>query len=144
MGQLVAVAKAIRMLGIDRHALQELIRNGDLPTFEGRVDLDELRQRYPSLALDDSSMLERTRLLRETAFSRRVRETVMPDQDVLARQFKKCKAELSVEQQKAKEYRAILDEFLRRLDDIRRKDDSGGCEMIESLNRWLLDRLQTQ
>lgn len=144
MGQLVGVAKAVRILGISRHTLQDLIRSGSLPTFEGRVDLDELRQRYPALAIDGSSLLERTRLLRETAFSRRVRDTVLPDQETLAGQLKKCKADLSVEREKAKEYRAILDEFLHKLDEIREKGNSGESEMVVSLNRWLLGRLQSR
>jgi len=88
MGQQVGVAKAAHMLGVSRHDLQRLIHDGDLRTFEGQVDMDELRQRYPALALKDDPVMERIDLIRGTAFGRRVRETLMPDTDSLQIQLR--------------------------------------------------------
>jgi len=96
MGQQMGVAKAAHILGISRHDLQRLIHDGELQTFEGQVDITELRQRYPAMALNDDPVKERVDLIRGTAFARRVSETVAPDPDSLQKQLRKRNADLSV------------------------------------------------
>ena len=59
MTRYMGVAKAAKLLGVSRENLQRLIRRGDLQTFEGQVDLEVLKKRFPALALDDSSAVER-------------------------------------------------------------------------------------
>ncbi|WP_455212524.1 helix-turn-helix domain-containing protein, partial [Kaarinaea lacus] len=41
----MGVAKAAKLLGVSRDNLQQLIRRGDLQTFEGQVDLEALKKR---------------------------------------------------------------------------------------------------
>ena len=89
MGQLVGVAEAARLLGVSRAVLQRRIRNGELRTFEGRVDMAELCQCYPGLLLDGSAEMERVSQIREAAFGRRVREAAIPDSDLLENQVRK-------------------------------------------------------
>lgn len=142
MSQHVAVAKAAQLLGISRHELQALIRRGELSTFEGQLDLDELKRRFPRLALDGQGIYEDLRLIRTTAFSRRVREAVTPEKDELASQLKRRTTELAVERAKAEHYRGILEELAQMLCDLQETDDAAQRDTAVIVTRWLLHRLE--
>lgn len=142
MGQQVGVAKAAHMLGVSRHDLQRLIHDGDLRTFEGQVDMDELRQRYPALALKDDPVMERIDLIRGTAFGRRVRETLMPDTDSLQIQLRKRNADLSVSQAKVLKFRGCIEELAQLLGDLNRDATPDQKKVITIINSWLLDKLE--
>jgi len=142
MGQQVGVAKAAHSLGISRHELQRLIHDGDLHTFEGQVDLDELRQRYPTLALSDDPVKERIDLIRGTAFARRVRETVTPDRDSLEIQLRKRTADLSVAEAQMKKFRGCIEELAQLLGDLNRDASQEQKDVIKVINSWLLDKLE--
>lgn len=142
MGQQVGVAKAAHMLGVSRHDLQRLIHDGDLRTFEGLVDMDELRQRYPALALKDDPVMERIDLIRGTAFGRRVRETIMPDTDSLQIQLRKRNADLSVSQAKVQKFRGCIEELAQLLGDLNRDATPDQKRVITVINSWLLDKLE--
>ncbi|WP_172600395.1 hypothetical protein [Sulfurivermis fontis] len=142
MGQKVAVATAVRLLGIKRSELQHLIHDGELPAPEGMVDVDLLRQLYPRLALQESPVLERVQLIKTTAFSRRVRSTLTPDRDDLEIQLRKRNAELSLERAMAKKYREIIDQLCRKLDAMQDCSDDVQRRVVQDINRWLLEQLE--
>ncbi len=141
MGRQVGVAKAASTLGISRHELQRLIHDGDLHTFEGQVDMDELRQRFPTLALRDDPVKERVDLIRGTAFSRRVTQTVVPDTDSLERQLRRRTADLNVAEEKMKHFRGCIEELAQILGDLNRDATPDQKQVISVINSWLLDKL---
>jgi len=143
MGQHVPVARAANILGISRHDLQRAIRRGDLHTFDGgELDLDELRQHYPFMDLSKDPQLERAAMIRETAFSRRVREELTPDPDLLAIQLKKRMTELSVAREQNKKYRKLVEDLAQMLCDLQETDDVKQKELISIINRWIVDHLE--
>jgi CDP-4-dehydro-6-deoxyglucose reductase, E3 len=142
MGQQVGVSKAASSLGISRHELQRLIHDGDLHTFEGQVDLDELRQRYPTMALKDDLVKERIDLIRNTSFSRRVTSTVMPDTDTLENQLRRRTTELNVAEEKMKHFRGCIQELAQVLGDLNRDASPEQKRVLAVINSWLLDRLE--
>lgn len=142
MGQRVGVAKAAHLLGVSRHDLQRLIHDGDLSTFEGQVDLDELRQRYPILALSDDPVKERIDLIRGTAFGRRVRETLVPETDTLEIQLRQRTADLSIAQAKMQNFRICIEELAQLLGDLNRDATPDQKKVITIINSWLLDKLE--
>lgn len=144
MTQRIGLAKSAHLLGISRRELQRLVQNGDLHTFEGCVDLDELRQRFPSLAMEDGSILERISFLQETAFSRRVRATVAPDVGDLASKLRKRTADLAVEHARAEKYCTILREFAAHVASLGSEAEGESKQLLDSLNRWLLARLEAE
>lgn len=142
MGQRVALAMAVRMLGVKRTELQHLIHNGELAAPDGMVDVDELRKFYPRLVLEESPVLERVQLIKTTAFSRRVRSTLTPERDALEIQIRKRNAELSLERALAKKYRELLEELTRKLDQMQDCDDAAQRRVVAEINAWLLSRMQ--
>ncbi len=143
MGQRLTLAKAAGLLGVSRQDLQKLVHDGDLHAFEGKVDLDELRQRYPTIAMQDNPMFERTQLIRQTAFARRVADTVAPDLDDLERQLRKRNADLSIANAKMMKFRGCIEELAQVLGDLNREASPEQKKVIKVVNSWLLDKLES-
>ena len=143
MGQQLPLAKAANLLGVTRQDLQRLVHDGDLHAFEGKVDVDELRQRYPAMALEEDPMLERTQLIRQTAFARRVADTVAPDLDDLEKQLRKRNSDLSIANAKMQKFRGCIQELAQLLGDLNRDATPEQKEVINVVNGWLLDKLES-
>ena len=143
MGQHVGVSKAAHILGVDRHDLQQMIRNGELHTFEGSLDMDELRHRYPAMALDENMMLERVKLIRGAAFGRRVSQTILPDTDELEIKLHKRDVALGVAQAQLRKYRGCIEELAQLMGDLNHEATSDQKQMIGVINSWLLDKLES-
>lgn len=142
MGQRIGVARTAQLLGISRRELQALIRSGELSSFDGELDYDELKSRYPRLKLDGSPALERAYFIRKTAFSRRVRETVTPDRDALETQLRKYMTEFAVEKARAERYHGVLEAMMGYLAELQRSEDERCRTIAGQLNRWLLELLE--
>ena len=143
MGQHVGIAKAAHLLGVNRHDLQQMIRSGELHTFEGEVDLDELRHHYPTMALDENLMVERVKLIRGAAFARRVRSRVMPETDELEIRLHKRDVALGVAEAQLKKYRGCIEELAQLMGDLNREATPDQKQMISVINSWLLDKLES-
>lgn len=143
MGQNVGIAKAAHILGIDRHDIQQMIRSGELHTFEGEVDLEELRHLYPTMALDEDLMVERVKLIRGAAFARRVRERVMPEREELEIRLHKRDVALGVAEAQMKKYRGCIEELAQLMGDLNREATAEQKALIQVINSWLLDKLES-
>ena len=84
MGHLLPLSRVARLAGITRHALQEMIRNGTLDTFDGMVELNELLRAFPDVQWEDDAEYRRITEIKEKAFGKRVFERALPDKEVLA------------------------------------------------------------
>ncbi|MCD6732416.1 MAG: 2Fe-2S iron-sulfur cluster-binding protein [Burkholderiaceae bacterium] len=84
MSHLLPLSRVARLVGQPRHALQKMIRNGELATFDGMVELDELLRAFPEVKWDDDPELRRVNEIKEKAFARRVLERALPAKEVLA------------------------------------------------------------
>jgi len=142
MTRYMGVAKAAKLLGVSRDNLQKLIRRGDLQTFEGKVDVEVLKKRFPALALDDSSVVERTQILRDSAYAKRVQETLYPSKEDLQSQIHRLKVELSVTKVKHKSYRTLFTEMLDKLSELQQSCEPSQQPLIDDLNSWLLERIK--
>jgi CDP-4-dehydro-6-deoxyglucose reductase len=84
MPQLLTLSRAARLVGIARGALQQRVKDGELPTFEGMVAAADLVRLYPHARFEDDSAIERAREIREQAYANRLRERILPDPATLA------------------------------------------------------------
>jgi len=84
MSNLLTLSRAARLVGVTRGALQKKIKDGELDTFEGMVQPNDLLRVYPQAKLEDNALLERLTELKDGAFARRLRERILPDPEVLA------------------------------------------------------------
>lgn len=87
MTQLLNLSRAAQLIGVSRGALQEKVRNGELTAFDGMVASDELLRVFPDLQLEETGALERVTQIKDQAFGKRVRERLLPSQEVLAQRL---------------------------------------------------------
>ncbi|NOR51414.1 MAG: hypothetical protein GQ470_02235 [Gammaproteobacteria bacterium] len=142
MAQLIAIAKAARQLGISRHDLQKLVLNGDLQSFNGSVDFDELCNRFPLLRIEDSLANERVKLIKATAFGRRVGQAIAPERDELEIRLHKKETDLAINRAQAQRYQKLFKELLAHLGALQSDSTIEQKELICELNLWILDRME--
>ena len=116
MTQWLTLSRAAHLLGVSRVALQKRIRDGELPSFDGMVDADELQRAWPQLDLDASGSFEKTRAIREDAFAKRLRERVLPSQEALAQRLFSQGQELAELQRTLTRYHRLIEDLRSRLD----------------------------
>ncbi|GAB6043010.1 hypothetical protein [Endothiovibrio diazotrophicus] len=140
MGELIAVSKAAHLLGMGRRELQQMIHDGELHAFEGKVDIDEVCRCYPHLAREQNAFTERLALIKRSAFSRRVGSVVAPDHGALEQQLQRRTTEAGVQKARADKYQQIVDGLFKELAARRRGCGDDCRELIDHLNGWLLER----
>lgn len=143
MAKYVGVAKAAKILGISRARLQELIRNGDLETFEGQVEIEQLRKNFPAMAFGEPDINERTQIIKESAYGNRLQQLVKPSAEVLEAKVRRLSVDLNVERTKARDYQDIIEALLDKLSEMQRGSDSKQRELIYEINIWLLARFDS-
>ena len=116
MSQRLTLSRAAHLLGISRMALQKRIRDGELPSFDGMVAVDDVQRAWPQLDLDESGSFEKTRAIREDAFAKRLRERVLPSQETLAQRLFVQGQELAELQRTLTRYHTLFATLRARLD----------------------------
>ena len=116
MSQWLTISRAAHLLGISRVALQKRIREGDLPSFDGMVTVDDVQRSWPQLDLEESGSFEKTRAIREDAFARRLRERVLPTQEALAQRLFAQGQELAELQRTLTRYHTLFETLRGHLD----------------------------
>ena len=139
MGQLLSLSRAARLVGVARGALQQKIRSGELPSFDGMVSGGDLLRIYPALELESDIGFERVAKIKEEAFGMRLREHLLPDKEILAQRLFEQSRELSDLRAHLQRYHAMVVELRERLRD---EEAQGAGTVRESAGKLgeLLDR----
>ena len=88
-------------------------------------------------------MLERVRMLSDTAFGRRVKDRVLPDTDDLNTRLRRKTAELDVPREKLKRYRDLLGDLTKLLHQMEEKEDDTTPRGVQRINNCLLVSTET-
>ena len=132
MASLLTLTRAARLVGISRAALQKKIKSGELPTFEGMVRAEDLTRVYPDTRLEDTTVFERLARIKDEAYTRRVRERILPDANVLAARLSALTREHVRISDELRHYRELLARTIERL-------DAGGDATV--LSAWLAQEM---
>ena len=108
MAQWLTVWRAAQLLGLPRGVLQQRVRKGEIVLADGLVSTEVLLKLYPQTELESSGMLERVTRIREEAFGKRVRERLLPSQEVLAQRLFSQGQELADVQRLLQRYHALV------------------------------------
>jgi CDP-4-dehydro-6-deoxyglucose reductase len=143
MDRLLTVSRAARLVGVSRGTLQKQIQDGDLPSFEGMVKLDDLNQAYPNVEVEDNSMLEKIEHIIENALHRargdKLRKLLAPDLGTLAARVAELSKELAAARYTSERLQQLLDETRQRLGDV--QGETQVTEQIRQLSDWLDESL---
>jgi CDP-4-dehydro-6-deoxyglucose reductase, E3 len=140
MAQWVTVWRAAQLVGVPRGALQQRVRSGEIELNDGLVSTETLLRLYPQAEIEQSGMFERVARIKEDAFGRRVRERLLPSQEVLAQRLFRQSQELADVQRHLQRYHGLVIELRERLRELLAQTGGGDARLLE-LQRQLNDGL---
>ncbi len=112
MSHPLSLSRAAHLVGVPRATLQRMVRGGEIACADGLIDTDELRRVFPDARFEDSGALERVTSIRDSAFGRRLREHVLPSQEVLARRLYEQSRELAELRRHLQAYHRLVERTL--------------------------------
>ncbi|MEE8428275.1 MAG: 2Fe-2S iron-sulfur cluster-binding protein, partial [Gammaproteobacteria bacterium] len=125
MSQLLTLSRAARLVGVSRAVLQKRIRNGELSTFEGRLEVAELLRVYPQTQLEETEMLDRVQQIMEQAVNKVVwKKTEIPEADILAARVATLHSELGQAKSAMSRQLAFVDEIEEKLRELTKQGSS--------------------
>jgi CDP-4-dehydro-6-deoxyglucose reductase, E3 len=127
----VTVWRAAQLVGVPRGVLQQRVRLGELALSDGLVSTETLLELYPQAELVQSGMLERVVNIKEDAFGRRVRERLLPSQEVLAQRLFRQGQELADVQRHLQRYHALVIELRQRLGELVQQAAGGDARLLD-------------
>ncbi|MDE2614005.1 MAG: 2Fe-2S iron-sulfur cluster binding domain-containing protein [Burkholderiales bacterium] len=147
MARWLTVWRAAQIVGVPRGVLQQRVRSGELELADGLVSTDTLLRLYPQCRLEESGLLERVTQIREEAFGRRLRERILPSQEVLAQRLLRQSQELLDVQRHLQRYHALVIDLRERLRASAAEagaSDVRPAELLRRLNDGLARALATE
>lgn len=138
MAHWVSVWRAAQLVGVPRGVLQQRVRRGEIELHDGLVSTDALLKLYPQVELEAQGLFERVTQIREDAFARRLRERLLPSQEVLAQRLFRQGQELADTQRHLQRYHALV---IALREQIRALRAAGDDERMNHLERQLNDGL---
>jgi len=137
MGEHISIAKAARLLGIDRHELCDRLCRAGIEGFEGAVDLDALKAIAPKLNVNDPKVSERLRLIRQTARRRQAVAVPRKAEFELQDELDKMHNKWLVERKKAQEYSAFLDLLVDELGHWQASENKAQAQFAIEFSAWI-------
>ena len=141
MSQLLPLSRAARLLGVTRGALQQRIKEGELPSSDGMVSVEDLLVAYPDTQLDTDPFLERLNTIKEESFARRVRERMLPDKEVLAARLYEQSRELADVRTHLQRYHSLVVRMQERLRSME-QTEAASLPAVTALEDWLNSQLE--
>ena len=128
MQQRLGLSRAARLVGVARGTLQQQIQRGELASFDGTVSADDLLRLYPAARLESDTGFERVTKIKEEAFGRRVRERMLPSQEILSHRLFEQSRELSDLRAHLQRYHTMVVQLRERL----RDEELHGADAVRS------------
>ncbi len=145
MARYLNLSRAARLVGVTRGVLQKKIRAGELTTFEGMIEIEELRRAYPDTQIEDNRVLERMQKIKDEAFTRAIQTTaVLPDAEVLAKRLTTLSKELAKAKVQVSHYAELTDMLKHRLANLTVADASTLGDGLHDFQAWFLQTLEAQ
>src|SRR5665647_326841 len=141
MSHFLPLSRVTRLVGISRHALQEMIRGGTLDTFDGMVDLNELLRAFPDAKWEDDAELRRVTEIKEKAFGKRVFERAMPDKEVLSARLLELGNEYAATKALLMHYSQVLSWLDEKIDEIEEDQSKETRHALHSLRAFIVRHL---
>lgn len=111
MAHFLTVWRAAQLVGVARGVLQQQVRDGTLELSDGMVSTESLLRLYPAARIEESGLLERVVQIRDEAFGKRVRERLLPSQEVLAQRLFSQSQELADVRRHLQSYHRLVIEL---------------------------------
>lgn len=137
MGERISIAKAARLLGIDRHELCDRLLHAGIEGFEGAVELDAVKRISPKLNMHDARLSERTWLIQQTARRRQAVSSPRKPEAELQDDLDRMHNKWLLERKKAQEYSMLFDALIDELGHWQANDDENKARFALEFSHWL-------
>lgn len=134
MSQWLTLSRAAHLIGVPRATLQKMIAEGQLPAFDGQVSAEDLTRLFPTVRLEEAGAFERITQIKEQAFGRRVRERLLPNQEVLAQRLAAQSEELEEVRRTLAHYHDLLEALREKIETLAHQSPAA---QLEELARFL-------
>jgi CDP-4-dehydro-6-deoxyglucose reductase, E3 len=141
MKHFLPLSRVTKLVGISRHALQELIRSGALDTFDGMVEMNELLRAFPETRWDDDAEFRRITEIKEKAFGKRVFERAMPDKEVLSARLLELGNEYAATKALLMHYSNVLSWLDEKIDEIEEEKSAETRHALHTLRAFIVRHL---
>jgi CDP-4-dehydro-6-deoxyglucose reductase len=141
MAHRLSIWRAAQLVGVPRGVLQQRVRRGEIVLSDGLVSTDTLLALYPQLQLESQGLAEQVTQIREDAFARRLRERLLPSQEVLAQRLFRQGQELADTQRHLQRYHALVLELRDRIRALQAAGTDADDDRLTTLERQLNDGL---
>ncbi|MEO8102444.1 MAG: 2Fe-2S iron-sulfur cluster-binding protein [Betaproteobacteria bacterium] len=141
MSGTLTVWRAAQLVGVARRALQAQVRAGELALYDGQIAISDLLRLYPQTNIEDSGMLERVLRIKDESFGKRIRERVLPTQEVLAQRLFGQTQELADVRRHLQQYHRLVVDLQARIRALAAAS-TGNCEGVDA--RECLRELEQQ
>lgn len=136
MSHKLPLSRVARLVGLSRSSLQQMIRNDEIATFDGFIELDELLRVFPDVRWEEEGDYRRVQEIKEKAFGKRVFERALPDKEVLAERLFELGKEFAAAKSLLLHYDRVFDWLETKLDYLADSDPEA-ADALESLKIWL-------
>ena len=141
MPQLLTVSRAARVAGLSRGAVQRKIQAGELPTFEGLVNAEDLLRVFPKTDLAPDKEYDRVMRIQANAFGKRVVDRMLPDAEVLSARLTEVGQQLATAKLTLSHYRKVFQQLTEKVAAL---SSNGTEEAAIELQKWLVSALDRQ
>ena len=142
MSHLLPLSRVAHLVGVSRSTLQQMIRNDELATFDGMVEMDELLRVFPDVQWEDDGEFKRVEEIKRKAFGKRVYERALPDKEVLAERLFELGKEFASAKSLLLHYDQVFDWLEEKLDEFTQSGDRESAAAAKSLKQWLKQQIQ--
>lgn len=145
MIDMLTLWRAAQVVGVSRGVLQKKIRDGELESSEGLVSTEELLRVFSHVVFKEPGAFERVSRIKEQAFGRRVRERLLPSQDVLAQRLFAQSEELADIRRHLQSYHDLVTSLQRRIHELAKHSDNEVLnELHDFVEKGLSNALATE
>ncbi|HEY9081636.1 hypothetical protein [Magnetovibrio sp.] len=142
MGERISIAKAARLLGIDRHELCERLCRAGIEGFEGAVELDAVKSISPKLNMLDPKVSERMSLIRQTARRRQAAAPPRKNELELQDDLDKMHNKWLMERKKAQDYSVLFDRLVDELGHWQASEDAARAKFAIEFSHWICKQFE--
>lgn len=137
MPHYLPLSRVARLVGQSRSVVQRMIHDGELTTFDGMVDMQELLRVFPDVKWEEEGDYKRVEEIKAKAFARRVYERALPDKEVLAERLFEMGKEFAAAKSLLLHYDAVFRFLPDKLADLAETGGEATRQAIVDFKQWL-------
>ncbi len=142
MPHYLPLSRVARLVGQPRSVIQRMIHDGELSTFDGMVDMEELLRVFPDVRWEEEGDWKRVEEIKAKAFARRVYERALPDKEVLAERLYEMGKEFAAAKSLLLHYDAVFRFLPDKLADVAETGGEATRQAVADVKQWLMREME--